>query len=186
MYQMLWLRGVRDHTISGRGFNLSSCCGAISGRLRSAVRFSRATILAAISLGMAAAPLPAGEGARTRWSRACPGAATREETRARIFSFREFSMLCSQDNFRARGKRCRDQIGCGGAELDRVGVVHFLASRGQTRATISAFPEFSILAGRKISAPPGREKAAARQARSRRSRRSAALARNRKVRPSPS
>ena len=37
-YQILWVRGFRDHTNSGRGFNLSSRCGAISGRLRFAVR----------------------------------------------------------------------------------------------------------------------------------------------------
>jgi hypothetical protein len=53
-------------------------------------------------------------------------------------------MLCSQENFRARGEGCRDQIRCGGAELVLVGVVHFLASRGETRAIISAFREFSM------------------------------------------
>jgi hypothetical protein len=94
-------------------------------------------------------------------------------------------MLCNQDNFRARGERCRDQIRFGGAELIRVGVVHFSLRAERRGRKFPHFVSFQCFAGRKISAPPIREKAATRQARrSRRSQRSAALARNRKVRPS--
>jgi len=94
-------------------------------------------------------------------------------------------MLCSQENFRARAERCRDQIRCGGAELVRVGVVHFSLRAERRGRKFPHFVSFQCFAGRKISAPPIREKAATRQARrSRRSQRSAALARNRKVRPS--
>ncbi len=110
----------------------------------------------------------------------------RAKRRGRKFSrFVSFQCFAARKISATRGERCRDPIRCGGAELVRVGGVHYLASRGETRGKFPHFVNFQCLAGRKISAPQGREKAATRRARrSRRSRRSAALARNRNVRPS--
>ena len=155
MYHILWVRRFRDHTNPGRRFNLFKPLrrhfraasvlpyGSLAPAIRrpKRLRFKRSTIGVGSPRGTAAL-----------------GGLYFAASRAIIFSFHEFSMLCSQDNFRARGERCRDQIRCGGAELVRLGGVHFLASREDTRAKISAFREFSMLCRQENFRAPGSRK----------------------------